>query len=58
MLIKNSLTNYSLGIHINHQYRYPICALVYLLTLIYFMEYTYTPHCPHSTASVTPKSAN
>lgn len=56
ILIKNSLTNYSLGIHINHQYRYPICALVYLL--IYFMEYTYTPHCPHSTASVTPKSTN
>lgn len=58
MLIKNSLTNCSLGIPINHQCRYPIGALVYLLTLKYSMEYTYSPHCPHSTASVTPKSAN
>lgn len=31
---------------------------MYLLTLIYFMEYTYMPHCPHSAARDTPKSAN
>lgn len=50
MLIKNSLTNYFLGVHINHQYRY-MCAGVPIDSDIFYGIHR---HAPLS----SPKSAN